>query len=515
MIPSLEASMDLKVQVGDVINWKGDGILVNLFEGVTEPGGATGAVNQALGGLLSQMIKQNALSGKLGKATVVYTLGKLPAERVCVAGLGKESEFTLDHARQAAANGARALRTAGAEHIATIVHGAGIGGLDVESAAQATVEGVWLGLWRFRKYHTLEEEDGREIKEVTVLDGDPERIRAVERGAERGRILAEATNLARDLANEPGNTLTPTRLAEIAKDVAEKNGLEFHVIDRAQAQELGMGAFLGVAQGSDQPPAMIVMRYWGAGKDAAPGLGLIGKGITFDSGGISLKPGDHMEDMKGDMSGGAAVIAAMQAIGQLKPKVNVTGIVPATENLPSGKALKPGDILKASKGKTIEVVNTDAEGRLILSDALVYATQTLKLSPIVDAATLTGAMVIALGHFRTGVFSNDPEFASLVHRIGEETGEKNWMMPMDEEYRDLIKSDWADIKNSAGRPAGSITAAWFLRYFVDNVPWAHLDIAGSSNIMEGKERGYQNKWGNGVPTRTFVNLALALAKQQV
>ncbi len=507
--------MDLKVQVGDVVAWKGDGIILNLFEGATEPTGATGAVNQALGGLLSRLIEKRAINGKLGSASVIHTLDRLPADRVCVVGLGKQNEFTLDRARQAAANGARALRSAGAERIATIVHGAGVGGIDAETAAQATVEGTWLGLWRFGKYRTEDEEDeARPVQAVTILERDPEKIKDIERGAERGRILAEATNVARDLANEPGNTMTPTRLAEIAKDVADKHGMEFYVIDRAKATELGMRAFLGVAQGSDQPPAMIVMRYWGAGKNAAPGLGLIGKGITFDSGGISLKPPEHMEDMKGDMSGGAATIAAMQAIGELKPKINVTGIVPATENLPSGKALKPGDILKASNGKTIEVISTDAEGRLVLSDALVYATQTLKLSPVVDAATLTGAMMVALGHYRTGIFSNDPELARLLNKIGEETGEKNWTMPMDEEYRDQIKSDWADIKNSAGRFGGAITAAWFLRNFVAQTPWAHMDIAGSSNISEGQLRGYQNKWGNGVPTRTFVNLALALANKK-
>jgi leucyl aminopeptidase len=329
-----------------------------------------------------------------------------------------------------------------------------------------------------------------------------------------GRITAEATNLARNLSNEPGNTITPTRLAEIARDIAQKHQLEFYIIDRAKAKELGMGAFLGVAQGSDEPPAMIVMRYWGAGKNGAPGLGLIGKGITFDSGGISLKPGEGMQDMKGDMSGGAAVIAAMQAIGELKPKINITGIVPATENLPSGKAYKPGDILTASNGKTIEVVNTDAEGRLVLSDALAYATGTLKLSPVVDAATLTGAMVVALGNHRTGVFSNDKSLTDLLFKIGEETGETNWAMPMDPEYGDLIKSDWADIKNSSGRPAGSITAAWFIRNFVGETPWAHLDIAGSVGLMgDAKENGYKNKWGNGTPTRTFINLALALASK--
>ncbi len=505
--------MELKVQVGDLAAWKGDGIVVNLFEGVTSPGGATGAVDKALGGLLSKLIAQGDVKGKFGSATIVHTVDKLPAARVCVVGLGKESEFTLDRARHAAANAVKALRGAGAKDIATIVHGAGIGGLGADSAAQATAEGIVLGLWRFRKYHTSPDEVGA-VDQVTILENDAAKVKAIETGVNRGKIIADATNLARDMSNEPGNALTPTRMAEIAKEIAAKNGLEFYVIDRAKAKELGMGAFLGVAQGSDEPPAMIVMRYWGAGKDAAPGLGLIGKAITFDSGGISLKPADKMEDMKGDMSGGAATIAAMQAIALLKPKINVTGIAAATENLPSGKAYKPGDILKASNGKTIEVISTDAEGRLVLADALVYATQTLKLSPVVDAATLTGAMVVALGNHRTGVFSNDKPLTELLFKIGEETGEKNWAMPMDAEYAEHIKSDWADIKNSGGRPAGSITAAWFVRNFVGETPWAHLDIAGSVGLLgDAKEDGYQNKWGNGTPTRTFVNLALALAKK--
>ena len=503
--------MELKVQAGDIAAWKGDGVVVNLFENVTAPGGATGAVDKALGGLVSKLIAQGDITGKFGSATIVHTLDKLPAARVCVVGLGKENEFTLDRARHAVANGAKALRAAGAKNIATVADaGAGVG---YENMAQATAEGIILGLWRFRKYHTSPDDVGA-IEQVTILERDAAKARSVEAGVARGKIIADATNLARDMANEPGNTMTPTRMAEIAKDIAQKNGLEFYVIDRAKAKELGMGAFLGVAQGSDEPPAMIVMRYWGAGKDAAPGLGIIGKAITFDSGGISIKPSEGMQDMKGDMCGGAATIAAMQAIAQLKPKTNVTGIAAATENLPSGKAYKPGDILKASNGKTIEVISTDAEGRLVLADALVYATQTLKLSPVVDAATLTGAMVVALGNHRTGVFSNDQPLTDLLFKIGEETGEKNWAMPMDAEYAEHIKSDWADIKNSGGRPAGSITAAWFVRNFVGDTPWAHLDIAGSVGLMgDAKESGYKNKWGNGTPTRTFVNLALALAKK--
>jgi leucyl aminopeptidase len=506
--------MEFKIQSGAVTTWQGDGIVVSAFAGETAFSGATAALDRALDGALSRLITQDEVKEKLGSTAIVHTLGKLPAERVCVVSMGKRAEFALDRLRYAVANGAKALRKAGAKNIATIVLGTDVGGLDVESAAQATTEGVLLGLWRFRKYHTIPDEIGT-VDAVTLLESDAARMPAVQAGATRGRIIAEATNLARDMANEPGNAMTPTRMAEIARDIAQKHGLEFYVIDRAQAKGLGMGAFLGVAQGSDEPPAIIVLRYWGAGKNAAPGLGLVGKAITFDSGGISIKPSEGMQDMKGDMSGGAATIAALQAIAQLKPRINVTGIVPATENLPSGKAFKPGDILKAANGKTIEVVSTDAEGRLVLADACVYATQTLKLSPVVDAATLTGAMVIALGHHRTGVFSNNQELTELLFKIGEETGEKNWALPMDEEYHEQLKSDWADLRNSAGRPGGSITAAWFIRNFVGETPWAHLDIAGSVGGLLGdaKENGYQNKWGNGTPTRTFVNLALALAEK--
>ncbi len=505
--------MELKVQTGDITTWKGDGIVVNLFEGAMSPDGGAGAVDKKLRGVLTQMIKKGEINGKLGSATVVHTFDRLPADRVCVVGLGKQGEFTLDRARQAAANGVKALRNAGAKKVATVVHGAGgLGNLDPESAAQANAEGIILGLWQFRKYFT-DNNDVKQIEQVVMLERDATKLKVMKAGAERGEILANATNLARDLTNEPGNAMTPTRLADVAKRVAKEAGLEFEVLDRDRAKKLGMGAFLGVAQGSDEPPCIIVLRYLGGGKKSAPGVGLIGKAITFDSGGISLKPAADMQDMKGDMAGGAAVIAAMQAIGHLKPTLNVTGIVPATENLPSGKAYKPGDILKAMNGKTIEIISTDAEGRLILADALVYATKTLKLSPVVDAATLTGAMTIALGHLRTGLFSPDKELTNLLFRLGEETGEKNWPMPMDPEYAENIKSDWADIKNSGGRPGGSIIGAMFLKNFVGETPWAHLDIAGSSDNPKATS-GYQNKFGNGTPTRTFVNLALALAAKK-
>jgi leucyl aminopeptidase len=507
--------LELHVEASNIAGWSGDGIIVNLFEGVQELGGVTADVDRALGGIITQVIGDSGFRAELSTSRVFYTLGKIPATRVCLVGLGKEKELTLDRARRAAAYGVKALRRAGAKNVASVIHAAGLYGLDPASAAQANAEGIVMGLWRFQKYHTpaadeLQDEEFRfEIEKVTLVTPSETDLRDVREAAVRGQIIGEATNLARELANEPGNALTPMRLAEIARQVAEKNGLEFYIIDREEAKRIGMGAFLGVAQGSDQPPAMIVMRYWGAGKDKPGGLGLIGKGITFDSGGISLKPGENMEHMKGDMSGGAAVIGAMQAIAQLKPKTNVTGIVAATENMPSGNAYKPGDILRAMNGKTIEVVNTDAEGRLVLADAIAYATLELKLDTVLDAATLTGAIVVALGYHRTGFFANDEAVAQKLLELGTRTGERMWQLPMDKEYKEQLRSDWADIKNSGGRAAGSITGAWFIRSFVENgARWAHLDIAGSTHLGEGKERGYINKWGTGVPTRTFIEMAL-------
>lgn len=511
--------MEVLVEAGNIAEWQGDGIVLDIFEGAPAPVSVSAEVDLALGGIIKEIIRDSSFKAELSTSRVFYTFGKIPAKRVCLVGLGKEREFTLDRARRAVAYGVKALRKSGAKDIATIIHGAGFKGIDLPSAAQANVEGITMGLWRFGKYYTpaadeLQEEDFRyEVASVTLVTPGQKDLAVVREAAERGRVMGDSTNLARELANEPGNTLTPTRLADAAREVAAKNGLEFYVIDREEAKRKGMGAFLGVAQGSAQPPAMIVMRYWGAGKDMPGGLGLIGKGITFDSGGISLKPGEHMEHMKGDMSGGAAVIAAMQGIARLKPHVNVTGIIAATENMPGGNALKPGDILRAMNGKTIEVVNTDAEGRLVLADAVAYATSELKLDTVVDAATLTGAMVIALGFYRTGFFTNDEGLANTISELGQRTGERMWQLPMDKEYKEQLKSDWADLKNTGGRPAGAITGAWFIRSFVENgARWAHLDIAGSTHLGDGKAKGYVNKWGTGVPTRTFIEIALEREK---
>lgn len=509
--------MELQVEVGWLSRWSGDGIVVMVFQ--DEPlSGVTADVDRALGNPIQRALDNKEFSARYTLHYAFYSMGTLPAARVAVVGLGKREKFKLDRARRAAADGVKDLRKLGAKRVAL---GLVSQGLELADAAQATAEGVVMGLFRFQKYYTqaadaLWEDDFRnEIESVTILVDDAAQLETVRAAVERGKILGEANNLARTLANEPGNQMTPMQLAEQARAMSEQNGLEFFVIDRAEAEKKGMGAFLGVAQGSQNPPAMIVMRYWGNPESKEGGLGLIGKGITFDSGGISLKPADGMENMKGDMSGGAATIAAMQAIARLKPKINVTGIVAAAENMPGGNAFKPGDILRAMNGMTIEVNNTDAEGRLVLADAVAYATKELKLTPVLDAATLTGAVVVALGIYRTGVFTNDDELAESLYEIGERTGERNWQMPMDEEYLLSIRSDWADLKNSGGRSGGAITGAWFIRSFVEKgAKWAHLDIAGAANIGEAKERGYINKWGNGTPTRTFVEFALQLANSK-
>ncbi len=501
--------MEIKVVVGDITEMPVDAIMVNLFEGVEIPSGATGAVDKALGGAISQLISQGEIKGKLNEFTVVHTLGKIKATRVSIAGLGKQTELTLDRVRGVMATGCRSLRQIGVKSVATICHGAGIGESGPERAAQAIVEGTLLGLYHFRRHQTKPAEEG-ELEQLFLLEREKDKAPALERGCLKGSLTAEAVNFARDLVNEPANFMTPTHLVQRAQEVAQNLGLEFSVLEREQMEELGMGAILGVAQGSRQPPKMIILTYKGDSPQKRA-LGLIGKGLTFDSGGINIKPSEGMVDMKGDMAGGAAVLAAISAIAQLKTKLDVTAIIPATENLPGGNALKPGDVLQAMNGQTIEVVNTDAEGRLILADALCYGRK-LGLSPLVDVATLTGACHIALGDFCSGAFSNTQELAGMVIQAGAEAGECIWQMPMYEEYKEQNKSDIADIKNSGGRYGGAITAAQFLAEFTGDTPWVHLDIAGT--FLSEKDRTYLVKGATGSMVRTLINLALNLSGEQ-
>jgi leucyl aminopeptidase len=498
--------VDIKVTAGNIAEIEADAVLVSFFEGMEHPNGELATIDKALDGAISQLINQGEIKGKLNEITMIHSLGRIPAVRVVVIGLGKQAELSQDKVRGATGEVCRYLRKKDVRSIVTIAHGAGINGITYETTAQAIAEGALLGLYKFRKHITRETEHV-EIEHITIVDTDNANLPALERGSQKGKIIAEATNLARDMVNEPANYMTPTDMVEEATRLADAYGLKLEVLEREQMQELGMGALLGVAQGSQQPPKFIVLSYRGADSEE-PDIALIGKGITFDSGGISIKPSEGMGEMKGDMAGGAAVMAAIGAIAQLKPGINAIALVAATENLPSGSALKPGDVLKAMDGKTIEIISTDAEGRLTLADALGYARKQ-GAKRIIDVATLTGAIRVALGTVCTGAFTNNQGLVDKLIAAGTEAGEKIWQMPMYEEYKEQNRSEVADIKNTGGRPAGSITAAQFIGEFAGDTPWVHLDIAATN--MSDKERNYTVKGATGVPVRTLVNLVLSLA----
>jgi leucyl aminopeptidase len=365
-------------------------------------------------------------------------------------------------------------------------------------------EGALLGAWEADKYKSDPKKDGKQVDTFSIIVPGVG-LQALQSALERGRIIGEAQNLARDLVNEPANKLMPRDLAEAAKKMAGEFGLECEVLDQRAMAELGMGALLGVAQGSTNPPFLIVLKYRPSLSKGSSHLALVGKGVTFDTGGISIKPSDGMEKMKYDMAGAAAVIGAMRAIAQLKPPIPVTGYVPTVENMLNGNAQRPGDIVTSLSGKTIEVLNTDAEGRLILADAITYANRN-GATHIVDAATLTGAIGIALGHYNIGAFTNNDEFLQRFLKAARGAGEKTWQLPLEEEYKEYLKSAFADLPNIGGRYGGSITAAWFLREFADPTPWVHLDIASTAWLDDAKT--WLSNGPTGVAVRSFVELAM-------
>ncbi len=498
--------MDINVITSAISQVITDVIIIGIFEQQPLEGDAA-IIDAATAGVISGLISTGEIKGRLNEFTVIYTMGKIPAVRISILGLGKKEQISDDKIRAAVAEAGRSLRRKGIKTITTIPLAAGCGPVTRYSSVKAITEGMILGLYNFRKHITKEPENG-EVKQLIIAGNGNEDISELQAGVKSGQITAEAVVMARDLVNEPSNHMTPTHLADKAKEMAKTNQLEIAVLEREQVRALGMGAFLGVAQGSQQPPLFIILRYSGRG-GTENDLALVGKGITFDSGGISIKPTEGMGDMKGDMAGGAVVMAVLKAISELKPAINVVAIIAATENLPSGTAFKPGDVLKSMSGKTIEIITTDAEGRLTLADAISYARKQ-NAKAIIDIATLTGAIQVALGNICTGAFSNNQELMDKVLAAGEQAGEYIWQMPMFEEYKEQNKSDVADLKNSGGRYGGSITAAQFLAEFAGDTPWVHLDIAGTSDT--DKERGYQVKGATGIPVRTIINLVMAIAK---
>jgi leucyl aminopeptidase len=485
--------MKTKIVAGKIENQKTSGAVILLFEDGTA-GKAALRLDRAIGGMIARLIKQGDFKPKPGAVHLVYPEGRIAAERLVLAGLGKRNELTLNRLRQAAGKAVSHLRAAGATDVAISVDGPG---LDAEETAQALTEGSVLGLYRFLKYKTHDQDNAKkDVQLLTLVAETAGPLRAMQKGVRAGEVIARATAMARDMVNSPPVDMTPTAVAAKAKELARQFGFKVRVLDRRQMERLGMGALLAVASGSGQPPKFIIVEYRKGGK--TPFIALVGKTITFDSGGISIKPAENMDKMKDDMSGGAAVLGAIRTAAAFKLPLNIVGLLPATENMPGGRAYKPGDVLRTLSGQTIEVLNTDAEGRLILSDALFYACR-YKPAVIVDIATLTGACGIALGQEATGMLGTDDGFKQKIRAAGEKTGERVWELPLWEEYYDLIKSDIADMKNTGGRGGGVITSAALLSRFVQKYPWVHLDIA--TTAWSDKERPYTPKGATGIGVR--------------
>jgi leucyl aminopeptidase len=454
------------------------------------------ACDAALDGCLGRLAASREFSGKVNTTRLIHTQGKLPSERLLLVGLGKKGELDAERLRQAAGNAVQALRVARVASFATALHLAGA----EETALEAVCEGALLGGYAFEIYKTKDRDERFCFEGMTVLL--PKGLTKKTAGArvERTATLCRGVQLARDLVSQPGNVVTPAYLADTAHELAARHNLECRVYEYEELEKLGMNALVAVGKGSAEAPRLIVLEYRGAGERSRPVV-LVGKGITFDSGGISIKPGAGMEEMKTDMAGSAAVLGAMQAAAGLGLPLNLVGIIPTAENMPDGKAYKPGDVVTSLSGTTIEITNTDAEGRLVLCDALHFA-RTYKPAAMIDLATLTGSCVVALGHEASGLMGNDQRLINSLKQAGERCGERVWELPLWDGYGETMKSDIADLKNAGSRDGGSITAGWFLKQFVGSTRWAHLDIAGTA--WNDKARPCSPKGATGVGVRLLI-----------
>ena len=491
--------MNITVSQGDLTQSQADTLIVNLFDDVTMPSGATGAMNSALGNLISDLIAQGDLTGKAGEVGVLYPRGAIAAKRVLVMGLGKRDGFDFEGVRKAAAAAIKRARELKATRVATIVHGAGVAGLNAEAAAQATAEGSLLALYRYAA-PKQQAEPTHDIDTLEIVEFDESKIAPIEAGLKTAVSLTAGVTLARDLVNMPPNVATPEKLAAAAKAIGEAHGLNCIVGGRKWAAKRNMGAFLAVAQGAGKKPKFIILEH-NVERTDLPTIILVGKGITFDTGGISIKPSANMGLMKSDMGGAAAVLGAMKAVGGLNLPLRVIGITPATENMPDAEAYRPADVITASNGVTIEIISTDAEGRMILADALVHA-GSYKPDLVIALATLTGSAVVALGaHVAAAMFATDDGVAEQLSAAGQATQERVWRMPLYANYRKIIDSKVADIKNSGGRTGGVGTSAMFLKQFT-NYSWAHLDIAGMA--LSDKPAAYAPTGATGYGVRLLV-----------
>ena len=475
-------------------------LAIAIFKNEKADEGFVKKLDDLSGGLVSSALDAEEFAGKEGETAYFHLVGnnKLKARRLLLVGVGEASDYMDAHVSQMAGTAVRSLRSKNVKTVAVVPRASA----DAAATAQSAVEGAYIAIFDPDKYRTVEKEEKRIERLVVAIEGAEEE--SLNQAVERGVIVGESINFTRDLANEPGAYMTPTDMADRAREIANEFGLSIDVLDEDRMEQEGMGSLLSVTRGSEQPAKLIILKYTPANPPAGNELlAFVGKGVTFDSGGISLKPGENMELMKYDMTGGATVLGAMRAIAQLKPPIPILGVAPCTENLPSGKATKPGDVVKAMTGKTIEIINTDAEGRLILADAIAYAKK-LGATKVIDMATLTGAVSIALGDVNAAVLGTDQNLIDEIIAAGREVGEKFWQLPLDKEYSKQIKSDIADIKNVGGRKAGTITAAAFLKEFADGLSWAHLDIAGTAWSDDAKP--YRSKGPTGIAVRTLLRI---------
>ena len=500
-----QKSIEIKTQ--PALDLSADTLLVPIREGDRGKGGFLQDVDKLTHGAFQALSQSRTITGQSGELT--WLPSTTPAfGRIAVVGIGSVDKGIsgANAVREIFATLSRQLRSRDAKSVLIAMEPLTNAIGSAELATQTVTEALVLGLYRFDKHHTDKKDIPKySLGQVTLALGGRRAARAIENAHAKGMAMGNATNFARDLANTPANLMTPTIIAEKARELAETKGFEIEILEKSDAQRLGMGSYLSVASGSHQPPKFIVMRYKNGGRKA--NVALVGKGITFDTGGISLKPPGGMEAMKYDMTGAATVIATIGAVAELGLEANVLAIAPCTENMPGGSATKPGDVVYAMDGQSIEVINTDAEGRLVLADGIAYARSLGKPSAIIDVATLTGAMGVALGDYRIGVFSNQDALFRQLQQASAKTNELLWRMPIDDYYGKQIKSDVADIKNTGGRLAGSITAAKFIEAFVGDVPWAHLDIAGV--MAANSDRGIKVKGSNGTPVRSLVEFIAA------
>jgi leucyl aminopeptidase len=477
--------MEFSIKSGSPEKQRTGCVVVGVFDGRKLSASAQ-AIDGASRNYLSEVLRRGDLDGKLGTTLLLHSVPQIPADRVLLVGLGREREFNEAAYRTALAAAVKALRATGASEATICLSDVALKRRDTAWKVEQAVLAVSEGTYRFDRLKSKPPESKRALRKVTLHVPKRTEIAEGETAMERGQAIADGMAFAKDLGNLPGNLCTPAYLAEQAQDMGRRHGIRVEVLEQKDIEKLGMGSFLAVARGSRQPPKLIVLEYQGGKRDAPP-VALVGKGITFDTGGISIKPAGEMDEMKFDMCGAASVLGTMRAVAQMKLPMNVVGVIPATENMPGGNAIKPGDIVTTMSGQTVEILNTDAEGRLVLCDALTYV-EKFKPSAVVDIATLTGAMVIALGHVATGLFANSDPLARELLQAGESAWDRAWHMPLWDDYQEALKSNFADIPNIGSRAGGSVTAACFLSRFTKAYPWAHLDIAGTA-WKSGADKG--------------------------